>query len=82
MFYQYCNQKQATTILQPERPLSAIFIKRSFYKCFHISELLKTQKLVTFSMAYRQVLPRMPKKNVVTDILSFDFELFIGVSVS
>jgi len=52
LIYEYYNQSEPTTVLQPERPLSAIFIKRSFYKCFHISELLKTQKLVTFSMTY------------------------------
>jgi hypothetical protein len=37
---------------------------------------------ISDSMAYRQVLPRMPQKNVAIVILLFDFELFIDVRFS
>jgi len=80
-----------TTVLQPSSPLSPNSAKFPFHKPFFNSALQKSKKVVTYSMyvtgwwvaasnsRWLKCRNRMSQKNIVTtEILVFDFELFIG----
>ena len=69
--------------LQPEYNSTTLYLpisqKYPSFKCLKSRGLHKSEKFAPVSMTvFIQSSKRMPQKNLATEILLFDFELFIG----